>query len=306
MSGNPYFVPGAPENIKDDHIVRAEALGGRVKALAINTTASVEALRLCHDTTNSATAALGRFVTGSLLLSESMKNPTDSQTTIIKCSGPLKGMTCVTDPSFNFKAYPVESEIPTGYHKPGKINVAEAVGEGTLTVIRDIGLKEPYVGSVELVSGEIAEDFTYYLAKSEQTPSVVALGVLMEEGRVKYSGGMMIQLLPGAGEEEISYLEARTSGFPDITFLMNEGFSPAQILDLFLGDPGIRYLHGAPVAFKCNCSKERMSSGLIALGRAELEGLLDDPEGIETQCHFCNSKYRFSSDEIRALIAGMG
>ena len=306
MSDNPYFVPGAPENIKDDHIVRAEALGGKVKALAISTTAAVEALRVCHDTANPVTAALGRFVTGSLLLSENMKNPTDTQTTVIKCTGPVKGMTCVTDSSFNVKAYPVDNYAPTTYHKPGKINVAEAVGEGTLTVIRDIGLKEPYVGSVELISGEIAEDFTYYLAKSEQTPSVVALGVLMADGKVKHAGGMMIQLLPGAGEEEISYLEARTSGFPDISFLMEEGFSPAQILDLFLGDPEIRYLHGAPVAFNCNCSKERMSSGLIALGRTELEGLLDDPDGIETQCHFCNKKYRFSSDEIKALIAEIG
>jgi len=303
---NPYYVPGAPEDISEDHIVKAHALNGFVKAMAIRSTKACETAMLTHNTSNAVTAALGRFITGSLLISENMKNEDDTQTTIIKSDGPIRGMTCVVDSNFNAKAYPIETNIETTYHKPGKINVGEAVGNGMLTVIRDIGLRDPYVGSVELLTGEIAEDFTYYLAKSEQTPSIVALGVLIEDGHVKHAGGLMVQLMPGAGEEEISYLEKRASGFPDITYLLEEGFSPAQIIDLFLGDPDVNYLSAAPVAFKCNCSKERLKNGLITLGKRDLEELANDPNGIDTECHFCNSKYHFEANEIKALIDEIG
>jgi len=303
---DPYFAPGMPEDISLDHIVRATGLGGKVKALGVRTTALCEEARKIHDTSPAATAALGRFMTGSLLISENMKNPTDTQTTILKCDGPVGGITCVTDFGFKVRAYPVNAQVPTEYHKPGKINVGAAVGQGMLTIIRDIGLKDPYVGSVELISGEIAEDFTYYLAKSEQTPSIVALGVLIEGGVVTQAGGLMVQLMPGAGEEEISYLEKRVGGFPEITFLLSQGFSPAQIIDLFLGDPQVQYLEGAPVAFSCPCSKEKMERGLIALGKAELENLLADGEDITTECHFCNKKYIFTQDDIKAAIAGLG
>ena len=303
MSNNPYYVPGAPEDITKDHIVRACGLDGKVKCLAISTTALCEEARQIHDTTASATAALGRFMTGSLLISESMKRPTDTQTTIIKSQGPIKGMTCVTDFGFKVRAYPIENHIPTELHKPGKINVGAAVGEGMLTVIRDIGLKEPYVGSTELISGEIAEDFAYYLTKSEQTPAIVSLGVLLEGGVVTQAGGMMIQLMPGAGEDEIAYLEKRAKEFPEITFLMSEGFSPAQILDLFMGDPDLEYLEGAPVSFTCTCSKERMIGGLATLGKSELAELANSSEGIDTQCHFCNTYYHFTPKDIQGLLS---
>lgn len=302
MTDGVYYVKGVPEDISQDHIVRADGLGGKVKCLAIRTTATCETARHLHAMSPSATAALGRFMTGSLLISESMKGKKDTQTTVIKCDGPIKGMTCVTDYGFKVRAYPIENDIPTEYHRPGKINVCAAVGKGLLTVIRDIGLKEPYVGSTELISGEIAEDFTYYLASSEQTPSVVSLGVLMEGGHVTQAGGMMIQLLPGAGEDVVSYLETRANGFPEITYLLSEGFSPAQILDLFMGDPDLEYLDGAPVSFTCSCSKERMSEGLATLGQSELEELASGSEGIDTQCHFCNKKYHFDPEEIKKLI----
>lgn len=302
MTDGVYNVKGAPEDVSLDHIIRADGLKGRVKCLAIRTTATCETARQFHDLSPAACAALGRFMTGSLLISESMKGKKDTQTTVIKCDGPIKGMTCVTDYGFKVRAYPIENNVPTEYLRPGKINVGAAVGRGLLTVIRDIGLREPYVGSTELVSGEIAEDFTYYLASSEQTPSVVSLGVLMEGGRVTQAGGMMIQLLPGASEEEISYLETRAGGFPEMTYLLSEGFSPAQILDLFMGDPDLQYLDGAPVGFECPCSKERMSEGLATLGRADLEELIASGESIETQCHFCNKKYEFSSEEIKSLL----
>ena len=299
MTDNPYHVPGAPVDLNKDHIVRAEGLGGLVKCLCIRTRTVCETARVMHQMSPAATAALGRFMTGSLLISESMKNKTDSQTTIIKGDGPMEGMTCVTDFGFKVRAYPVEAAVPTEYHKPGKINVGAAVGKGSLTVVRDIGLKEPYVGVSELVSGEIAEDFAYYLAKSEQTKSIVSLGVLIEGGHVSEAGGLMIQLLPGAGENEISYLEKRASGFPEISFLFKEGFTPAQIIDLFMGDPDLKYLDGQEVEFKCNCSRERMLSGLAALGKSDIEEITKDGKPIETVCRFCNSKYVFEPEELK-------
>lgn len=299
MADNAYYVPGAPEDLRKDHIVRAEGLGGLVKCLCVSTKTVCETARVMHQMSPAATAALGRFMTGSILISESMKNPGDTQTTIIRGDGPMEGMTCVTDFGFKVRAYPMEPVIPTEYHKPGKINVGAAVGKGSLTVVRDIGLKEPYVGVSELVSGEIAEDFAYYLAKSEQTKSIVSLGVLLEKGEVSHAGGLMVQLLPGAGEDEISYLEKRAAGFPEISFLFSEGFTPAQIIDLFMGDPDLKYLDGKDVEFKCNCSRERMLSGLAALGKKDLEEITKDGKPIETVCRFCNSKYVFEPDELK-------
>ena len=299
MSDNPYYVPGAPEDLKKDHIVRAEGLGGLVKCLCVSTRNVCETARVMHQMTPAATAALGRFMTGSILISESMKNEKDTQTTIIKGDGPIEGMTCVTDFGFKVRAYPVEAVIPTEYHKPGKINVGAAVGKGSLTVVRDVGLKEPYVGVSELVSGEIAEDFAYYLAKSEQTKSIVSLGVLLEDGGVSEAGGLMVQLLPGAGDAEIDYLEQRVSGFPEISFLLKECFTPAQIIDLFMGDPDLKYLDGQEVEFKCNCSRERMLAGLAALGKNDLEEITKDGKPIETVCRFCNSKYVFEPKDLK-------
>jgi len=302
-SDNTYFAPGVPSDPREDHIIRAMALKGHVKAVAINSTKTVaEALRI-HKTSPVTTAALGRFITGSLLIAENMKNENNTQTTIIRCDGPVRGMTCVCDSKGHAKGYVIEPDVESTYHKPGKLNVGAAVGNGSLTVIRDIGLKEPYMGSVQLVSGEIAEDFTYYLASSEQTPSVVALGVQVGPEGVLNAGGMMIQLMPGATEEDIDYVEKRANGgFPDITFLMEEGFSPAKILDLFMGDPDMAYLDGYPVSYQCNCSKDRMYGGLAALSKNEIKELSQDPKGIDTECHFCDRKYHFTPVEISKLL----
>ena len=300
---DPYFVKGLPENINDDHIVKATAMDGYVKACAIRTTEVVRAAQKYHNTSDSVTAALGRFMTASLLISENMKNENDTQTSIIKCDGLIKGMTCVCDSSFNCRAYPVNNRID-GDDVP---NVKGAVGNGTLTIIRDIGLREPYCGQVELMTGGIGEDFTYYLMASEQTPSIVALGVLQENGTIKHAGGMMIQLLPGATEEDIDYLEKRVNGgFPEITFLMSEGLSPEKIVDMFLGDPEICFLSGEKVGFNCNCSAEKMSRGLATLGKADLQELANDPKGIDIECHFCNSKYHFTSEDVKKLMEEAG
>ncbi len=298
-----YHAPGAPVNSDRDYLVRATALDGHVRAFAIRTTDTVnEALRI-HKTSPVATAALGRFITGSLMLAENMKGDDDNQTTIIKSDGPMKGMTCVCDSKGHARAYPIVADVESTYHKPGKLNVGEAVGKGMLTVIRDIGLREPYVGSVELMTGEIAEDFTYYLASSEQTPSVVALGVQMDGNGVRNAGGLIVQLMPGATEEDIDYIEKRANGgFPDITFLMDEGFNPEKIIDMFLGDPKVCFLSGSEVSYKCNCSEEKMSRGLATLSRADLEELANDPKGIDIECHFCDRKYHFTSEDVKKLL----
>lgn len=298
-----YHAPGAPLDLSEDYIVRATALKGHVRAFGIKTTNAVAKMQQTHDTSPVVTAALGRFITGSLMLAENMKGENDSQTTTIKSDGPIRGMTCVCDSKGNARAYPFNNNVEATYHKPGKLNVGEAVGKGMLTLIRDIGLREPYVGSVELVSGEIAEDFTYYLASSEQTPSVVSLGVQIDANGVTHAGGMMIQLLPGATEADIDYLEKRVNGgFPEITFLMSEGLSPEKIIDMFLGDPEICFLSGSKVQYQCNCSAEKMSRGLATLGKAELKELANDPNGIDIECHFCNSKYHFTCDDVKKLI----
>jgi molecular chaperone Hsp33 len=211
-------------------------------------------------------------------------------------------MTAVCDAKGHVRGYCHEPVVENTFHFPGKLDVGAAVGKGMLTVIRDMGMKEPYVGSVQLISGEIAEDFTYYLAASEQTPSIMSLGVLMNRDGVTHAGGFLVQLMPGAGEEMIEYLEKRAyGGFPDVTFLLSEGMSPEQILDLFLGDPEIQYLNTTPVGYECNCSRDKMERNLMTLGVAELKDLGKDEKGITLECHFCDQVYSFSREELLGL-----
>ena len=297
-----YLAPGSPMD-DSDYIVTATALSGKVRALAIRSTNLVkEALRI-HKTSPVATAALGRFLTGTLFLADTLKGDGDSLTVNIRSDGPLQGMTAVADSHGNVRGYCLEPVVETTYHRPGKLNVGAAVGNGKLTVVKDFGLKEPYVGQVELVSGEIAEDFTYYLASSEQTPSIVSLGVGIDANGVTCAGGFMVQLLPGADEETISYLENRVSGgFPDVTFLLTEGMNPEKILDMFLGDKDICFLAGRKVAYKCNCSRDRMERNLMAIGKKDLTELSQDPNGIDLECHFCDQKYHFSQDDVLGML----
>lgn len=297
-----YLAPGSPMD-DSDYIVTATALSGKVRALAIRSTNLVkEALRI-HNTSPVATAALGRFLTGTLFLADTLKGDGDSLTTNIRSDGPLQGMTAVADSHGNVRGYCLEPVVETTYHRPGKLNVGAAVGNGKLTVVKDFGLKEPYVGQVELVSGEIAEDFTYYLASSEQTPSIVSLGVGIDANGVTCAGGFMVQLLPGADEETIEYLENRVSGgFPDVTFLLTEGMNPEKILDMFLGDKDICFLQGRKVAYKCNCSRDRMERNLMAIGKKDLTELSEDPNGIDLECHFCDQKYHFSQEDVLGML----
>ncbi len=297
-----YLAPGSPMD-DSDYMVTATALSGKVRALAVRSTNLVkEALRI-HKTSPVATAALGRFLTGTLFLADTLKGEGDTLTTNIRSDGPLQGMTAVADSRGNVRGYCLEPVVETTYHRPGKLNVGAAVGNGKLTVVKDFGLKEPYVGQVELVSGEIAEDFTYYLASSEQTPSIVSLGVGIDSNGVTCAGGFMVQLLPGADEETIEYLENRVSGgFPDVTFLLSEGMNPEKILDMFLGDKDICFLEGRKVAYKCNCSRDRMERNLMAIGKKDLTELSEDPNGIDLECHFCDQKYHFSQEDVKEML----
>ena len=297
-----YLAPGSPMD-DSDYIVTATALSGKVRALAIRSTNLVkEALRI-HKTSPVATAALGRFLTGTLFLADTLKGDGDSLTVNIRSDGPLQGMTAVADSHGNVRGYCLEPVVETTYHRPGKLNVGAAVGNGKRTVVKDFGLNEPYVGQFELVSGEIAEDFTYYLASSEQTPSIVSLGVGIDANGVTCAGGFMVQLLPGADEETVSYLENRVSGgFPDVTFLLTEGMNPEKILDMFLGDKDICFLAGRKVAYKCNCSRDRMERNLMAIGKKDLTELSQDPNGIDLECHFCDQKYHFSQEDVLGML----
>lgn len=297
-----YRAPGAPTDPNADYLVRATAYDGHVRGLCIRTTGVVSDAFAIHGTSPAATAAFGRFLTGSLLLADTLKNKEDSQTTNIRSDGPIGGMTAVCDSRRNIRGVLHHPIVETTYRAPGKIDVSAAVGKGILTVVRDLGLKEPYVGSVELISGEIAEDFTYYLAVSEQTPSVVSLGVLLGADGVHQAGGFLVQVLPGAPDHVIDALEKRaTGGFPDITFLMEEGLSPEKILDMFLGDPEIIYLGAEPVQYACNCSRDKMERGLLTLGEEQLRELSQTEEGIEISCHFCKTNYHFDKDQINRL-----
>ena len=286
-----------------DYIVSALALKGQVRAFACRTTDLCnEALKI-HKLSPMAAVALGRLMTGVLLLTDQgLKSDNDTITAIVRCDGPLQGMTVVGTGHQTVRGYCYQPIVETINKRPGKLDIGQAVGQGTLTVLKDLGLKEPYMGKVELVSGEIAEDLTYYLASSEQTPSAVGLGVLVDANGISHAGGFLVQLMPDASEETIDYLEKRVSGFPEVTHWMQEGFTPDQILDLLFGDPEIQYYERKPAAYVCSCSRERMEKNLIALGKTELAELAQDEHGINLECHFCEKHYAFSQAEIQALV----
>lgn len=286
-----------------DYLVRATAFNDRVRLVGIRTTNLCgEAMRV-HGLSPAATVALGRLMTGVLMQTPDLDQPDDSITAVIRSDGPIGGLTVVGQSEGRVRGLVLHPVVPTLYREPGKLDIGGVVGQGRLTVIRDLGLKEPYIGHVNLVSGEIAEDLTAYLAYSEQVPTVMGLGVRLDQSGVTQAGGFMLQLLPGAGEDLIERLEQRVAGFPDVSYLLAEGFNPHHILDLLLGDPGIHYHDVIPCRYDCNCSRDRMLRNLAALGRSELSELAEDSSGIELVCHFCNSKYHFAQDEIRQLLA---
>lgn len=286
-----------------DYMIRATAADGQIRAFAATTRETVETAKNAHNTSPVATAALGRLLTAGAMMGMDMKGERDLLTLRMEGDGPIGGLLVTADSAGNVKGYAFNPQVMLPPNAKGKLDVGGALGAGVLSVVKDIGLKEPYIGQTVLVSGEIAEDLTYYYANSEQVPSSVALGVLMnKDNTVRQAGGFMIQLLPGASDEAIDRLEQRLTEISSITTLLDAGKSPEEILDGLLGDFGLTVLDKLPVRFFCDCSKTRVEKAIISIGRKEIQEMIDEDKPIEVSCQFCNKKYAFTVDELKGLL----
>lgn len=286
-----------------DHIIRGMAANNQVRFFAGTTKDIVEEARRIHNTSPVATAALGRLLTAGALMGAQCKNESDVLTLQIQCSGPIGGITVTADAHSRVKGYVNNPEVILHANEKGKLDVAKALDLGVLSVIKDIGLKEPYVGQTQLVSGEIAEDLTYYFATSEQIPTSVALGVLMErDNTVKQAGGFIIQLMPFATEELIDTLEKRLGDFSSITAELDKGKEPLDIIKDIFDGYDVVVTDELPTSWYCNCSKERYYNAVLSLGKKEIANLLEEGEPIEVNCQFCNSHYTFSTEELSDML----
>jgi len=287
-----------------DYIIRASAANNQIRAFAATTRDLVEYAREVHNNSPIATAALGRLLTAGAMMGIMMKGDKDLLTLQIKGTGPIGGITVTANSRGTVKGYANNPEVMLPPSPEGKLDVGGAFGAGMLTVIKDLGLKEPYVGQTNLVSGEIAEDLTYYYATSEQVPSSVALGVLMNKNNtVRRAGGFIIQLMPFADEEVISKLEEKISMLEPISSLLDKDMTPEMILEQLLGDFDMEILDKLPTSYECNCSKERVEKAVISIGRKDIQEMIDDNEPIEVNCHFCNEHYKFEVDELKVLLS---
>ena len=289
----------------EDYLVRAIAANGQVRAFAAYTKNTVEAARQAHNTSPVVTAGLGRLLTAGAMMGSMMKGDRDVLTIKAEGSGPVGHYLVTADSKGNVKGYAANPNVILPANAAGKLDVGGSLGVGLLTVIKDLGLKEPYTGTCELVSGEIAEDLTYYFASSEQTPSSVGLGVLMtKDNTVNVAGGFIIQLMPFAEEEVIARLEENLQNIKSVTAMLEAGHTPEEMLTQILDGMDVEILDTMPVSFYCNCSKERVQKALMGMGRRDLEDIIKDGEGIDVNCHFCNKNYHFTIDELKALLDG--
>lgn len=286
-----------------DYIVRATAANNQIRAFAATTKELVEEARFRHNTSPVATAALGRLLTAGSIMGSMMKGEKDILTLQIKCSGPIEGLTVTADAHANVKGYVYHPEVMLPPSDKGKLDVGKALDLGVMNVIKDMGLKEPYVGQTHLVSGEIAEDLTYYFATSEQVPSSVALGVLMnKDNTVRQAGGFIIQLMPFAEEDVIDRLEKKIQEITSITELLDQDMTPEMILEHVLGEFGLDILDIMPTKFECNCSKKRVEKAIVSIGKKDIQEMIQDNKPIEVNCHFCNTQYNFEVDELKDII----
>ena len=285
-----------------DYIVRATAAGGQIRAFAATTRELVEEARSRHSTSPVATAALGRLLTAGAMMGSMMKNDTDVLTLQINGDGPLGGITVTADSRGDVKGYVQNPDVILP-PKNGKLDVGGAVGIGLLTVIKDMGLKEPYSGQTILVTSEIAEDLTYYFANSEQVPSSVGLGVLMEkDNTVKCAGGFIVQLMPFAEEKVISRLEENVGKITSVTRLLEEGYTPQRLLEDLTEGLDLEITDTMPARFYCNCSTERVERAVASIGAKDIREMLDEGKDIEVKCHFCNTAYSYSVDELKNIL----
>lgn len=287
-----------------DYLIRGMDKLGRIRVFIATTTGLVEEARRVHDTSPTATAALGRSLTASVLMGTMMKNDEDTLTFKIAGNGPAGNILVVAKNNGNIKGEIINPSMDLPSREDGKLDVGGLVGkEGTITVIVDLGLKEPYVGMSKLVSGEIAEDLAYYYAYSEQQPSVVSLGVLIDkDASVKAAGGYIIQLLPGSTEEDIISIEEILKDIKPVSTLIDEGLSPEEILNSTFKDFEIQILEKKEIQYKCDCSKEKIKNVIKSLGKKEIEDMINEDHGAEVVCHFCNTKYAFDEEELKKIM----
>lgn len=286
-----------------DYIIRATAANSQIRAFAAVTTDMVETARKAHNTSPVATAALGRLLTGGAMMGTMMKGDKDILTLQIHAGGPLQGITVTADSQGNVKGYVGNPNVCIPANSKGKLDVAGAVGVGFMNIIKDMGLKEPYMGQVALQTSEIADDLTYYFATSEQVPSAVGLGVLMnKDNTVRQAGGFIVQLMPFAEESVIAKLEENVQKITSVTNLLEEGHTPESLLERVLEGFDIEINDRMDTKFYCNCSKERVEKALISIGRKELNELIQEGKEVEMNCHFCNTNYVFSVEELKEIL----
>lgn len=286
-----------------DYIVRATAADAQIRVFAATTRELTEKARQLHNTSPIVTAALGRLMTGAVMMGAMLKGEDDLLTLQVSGDGPMKGMTVTSDAKGHVKGYAIEPQIILPPSRAGKLDVGGAIGNGFLRVIKDMGLKEPYTGQVQLQSGEIAEDLTYYFATSEQVPSSVGLGVLMEkDNTVKQAGGFIIQLMPFTEEKVIEQLEKNLTEFSAVTTVLSEGKTPEEMIGQLLEglDPVIT--DTCPCEFRCDCSKSRVEKAIVSIGKKDIEEMIAEGKEIEVSCHFCNTFYHFSVEELKELL----
>ena len=287
-----------------DYLVRGMSMDGFVKVVAIRSTEIVKRAAEIHGTTPNATAALGRALTAASMMGNMQKVDNGSMTLQVRGGGPIGTITCVSDADGNVRGCVTEAKVPLVEKYPGKLDVGATVGtDGSLTVIRDLQMKEPYIGSVPLVSGEIGDDVTAYFAQSEQTPTACALGVLVDrDTSVKVAGGYLLQLLPGAPEETIDALEKGIQRAGAVTAMLEAGLTPEEILGQACGDLGVVFMETVEVSYKCYCTRERVTAALISLGREELTEIMEDQKAFHVDCQFCDTVYGFTPEDIKEIL----
>lgn len=287
----------------EDYMVRATAADAQIRAFACTAREMVEKARQIHNTSPIITAALGRLLSAGAMMGSMLKGDKELLTLQIKGDGPVQGLIVTADSLGNVKGYPEVPDVILPANAQGKFDVAGAVGKGYLSVIKDMGLKEPYVGQTELQTGEIAEDLTYYFATSEQVPSSVGLGVLMNrDNTVCQAGGFIIQLMPFAEDEVIEKLEKNLQKISSVTSILKEGNTPEQMLEILLEGLNPEVLDKMPIAYSCNCGRQKIEKVLISLGAEEIQDMIEEGKEIEVHCHFCNAQYKFSVEELKTIL----
>ena len=287
----------------NDYMIRGTAADGQGRFFAAYTRKTVEFARISHVLSPIATAALGRLLTAGAMMGSMMKSEEDRLTLKIDCAGPIKGLTVTADSEGHVKGFVINPDVDLPSKQPGKLNVGDALDQGILSVIRDTGLKAPYVGQTILETGEIAEDLAYYFTTSEQTPSSVALGVLVNErGMVKHAGGFILQMMPGASDEIADQLTDRLSGFTSVTSAFDQGLTVEELIDGLLTGYQPEILEKKPVSFRCDCSREKTYGMIEALPKTEIQAMIDEDHDQEAVCRFCGRRYYFTVEELKGML----